>query len=73
MEREDRFERGEQAAGAAARPWLGVKFTCSGAYVRVYRNADGTAYHARCPKCGQCMRFRVGQGGTDKRFFEVSC
>lgn len=71
MEREDRFERTETEG--PARPWLGVKFTCSGAYVRVYRNVEGTAYNARCPKCGQCMKFRVGQGGTDKRFFEVSC
>ncbi|MFK7758775.1 MAG: hypothetical protein AB8C13_02380 [Phycisphaerales bacterium] len=57
------------------RPWLGVRFTCSGAYQRVYRSADGSLYLARCPKCSQCMRFRVsGDGqGTDQRFFNVSC
>lgn len=55
------------------RPWLGVRFVCSGAYQRVYRDADGRAYMARCPRCGKSIRFRVGSGGTDQRFFSVSC
>lgn len=55
------------------RPWLGVHFVCAGAYQRVYRNEAGTAYLARCPKCAKCIRFRVGQGGDNRRFFEVSC
>ena len=55
------------------RPWLGVLFRCSGAYQRVYRNAVGTAYLARCPRCGKSVTFRVGVGGTRERFFEVHC
>ncbi|MEL6394401.1 MAG: hypothetical protein AAFQ71_00235 [Planctomycetota bacterium] len=55
------------------RPWLGVRFTCAGQYVRVYRRPDGSAYDARCPKCGRIIKFRVGQGGSDDRFFEISC
>lgn len=55
------------------RPWLGVRFVCAGAYQRVYRHADGTRYLARCPKCGKSITFRVGQGGSDQRFFDVSC
>lgn len=57
------------------RPWLGVRFTCSGQYQRVYRNAAGTEYMARCAKCSKCMRFKVGSGdgATDRRFFNVSC
>ena len=58
------------------RPWLGVRFTCSGHYQRVYRNAAGTEYLARCAKCSKCMKFRVGgtgEEGTDQRFFNVSC
>ncbi len=57
------------------RPWLGVRFVCSGQYQRVYRNHEGTQYLARCAKCGKCMKFRVGkeQGATDQRFFNVSC
>ena len=66
----DTFERDE---APAPKPWLGVKFTCSGAYLRVFRNSEGTGYAARCPKCGKCIRFRVGAGGTEQRFFEVSC
>jgi hypothetical protein len=70
----DRFERAMEAAmGDTSRPWLGVRFACAGAYVRVLRNAEGTGYTARCPRCGRCMRFRVGQGGTSQRFFEVRC
>jgi hypothetical protein len=55
------------------RPWLGVLFRCSGAYQRIYRNAAGTAYLARCPRCGKAVTFRVGTGGTSERFFEVRC
>ncbi len=55
------------------RPWLGVRFTCSGSYVRVYRDRTQPVYLARCPRCARCIRFRVGEGGTDQRFFNVSC
>ena len=55
------------------RPWIGVRFLCSGQYVRVYRNRAGDAYLAACPRCGRTVRFRVGEGGVQERFFEVSC
>lgn len=51
------------------RPWVGIRFDCCGAYARVYRNAEGTAYHGRCPRCLQTVRLRVGPGGTSSRFF----
>ena len=46
-EARDTFERsGEGARSASApgaeRPWLGMRFTCAGAYIRVYRSADGS-------------------------------
>lgn len=67
-------QAGGQGCGAGgARPWIGVRFLCAGAYLRVARNKDGTAYHAMCPRCGKRVRFRVGPGGTNQRFFEVSC
>lgn len=74
----DRYlPEGEDAdAGAArpgARPWLGVRFLCAGAYLRVYRSAGAPEYRAVCPRCARCIRFAVGEGGTDDRFFEVSC
>ena len=55
------------------RPWIGVHFLCAGQYVKVFRDVRATRYLARCPRCGRCARFRVGAGGTDQRFFEVSC
>ncbi len=55
------------------RPWLGIRFACAGAYQRVYRSADGTLYMARCPRCAKSINFRVGEGGTPQRFFDVSC
>jgi hypothetical protein len=72
----DRFEReGEPPPleGLVGRPWLGVRFRCAGAYLRVFRAADGTEYRATCPRCARCVRFAVGEGGTNQRFFEVSC
>jgi len=55
------------------RPWLGVQFVCAGAYQRVYRSVDGQRYLARCPRCAKSIIFRVGEGGTNQRFFDVSC
>ena len=66
----DQTATGKRGTG---NPWIGVRFTCAGAYVRVYRKPDAPAYLARCPRCGKCVRFRVGPGGTNARFFEVSC
>lgn len=51
------------------RPWLGIQFECCGAYSRIYRNAEGTAYEGQCPHCTAKVRLRVGTGGTDARFF----
>ncbi|MCA9300156.1 MAG: hypothetical protein KDA28_13880 [Phycisphaerales bacterium] len=57
----------------APRPFLQVWFTCSGQYQKVFRNASGTSYQARCAKCGKCARFRVAPGGSSQRMFKVSC
>lgn len=58
---------------ARGRPFIQVWFRCSRRYVRCFRNARGTGYLARCPKCGRTVRFHVGPGGTTRRVFEVSC
>ena len=51
------------------RPWVGIRFDCCGVYTRVYRNREGTVYHGRCPRCLKTVTLRVGEGGTDARFF----
>lgn len=56
-----------------ARPWLGVRFLCGGAYIRVYRNPSSPAYLARCPRCAECVRFSVGAEGQSARLYEVDC
>jgi hypothetical protein len=61
----------ESKKSAANRPFLSVLFACCSVYQRIYRNAEGTAYCGRCPKCGKPVRFAVGQGGTDARQFVV--
>jgi PHP family Zn ribbon phosphoesterase len=63
---------GKQATSAGAvRPYLGLRFDCCGAYARAYRNTEGTAYEARCPRCGGAVRIRIGPDGTSHRFFRV--
>ena len=59
--------------GIEQRPALQVYFKCAHAYCRVVRNAEGTGYTARCPKCGGTQQFQVGPGGTNQRMFVLSC
>ena len=56
----------------AERRFLGVHFECCDVYTRVYINRDETCYCGNCPKCGRQVKFRVGAGGTDHRFFRAS-
>jgi len=51
--------------------FLGIKFTCCGIYTRIYVNRDGTAYEGRCPRCLKPIKLKIGEGGTDTRFFET--
>ncbi len=60
-------------AATTSRPAIGVYFECANQYVRVYRDAAGSAYLARCPRCAKTMSFRVAPGGSSQRMFRASC
>lgn len=53
------------------RSYLGIMFNCCNTYGRVYKNKEGTAYVGRCPKCMRSVKVSVGEGGTDRRFFNA--
>ncbi|MFG0292822.1 MAG: hypothetical protein ACF8MJ_06660 [Phycisphaerales bacterium JB050] len=57
--------------GNAPRQWLGVMFRCCNQYGRIYKNDAGTQYIGRCPRCANQVTAKVGEGGTDQRFFET--
>ena len=70
---------GEGAAGPngaenrslKGRPWISVRWKCCQVYSRIYRTPDGKFYKGTCPKCGSAVQARVGEGGTNSRFFEA--
>jgi len=51
--------------------YLGIMFNCCNIYGRIYKNKEGTAYVGRCPKCMRSIRIKVGEGGTNQRFFNA--
>jgi hypothetical protein len=61
----------DEKSSAQGRPYLSVLFACCSVYQRIYRNAEGTAYSGRCPRCGKPVKFEVGPGGTEARRFVV--
>lgn len=58
-------------SGATGGKFLGVHFMCCDVYSRVYPNREQTVYVGRCPRCGKKVQFRIGEGGTDARFFRA--
>ena len=54
------------------RQFLGIWFDCCHVYGRLYKNKAGTMYSGRCPRCLRSVRVRVGEGGTNQRFFRGS-
>jgi hypothetical protein len=64
---------GQRPQGVRGRPFLGVHFVKCGAYSRLYRNHQGTAYTGRCPRCMNPIRVRIGPEGSGHRFFKAFC
>lgn len=58
-------------SSSVARPFLGVHFHCCQVYARIFMAADRSAYRGSCPRCGKPVSFRIGEGGTSHRFFDV--
>lgn len=61
----------EARSGGAG--FISLWFRCSSVYARGYKTRDGSAYFARCPKCGKTISLPIGAGGTTQRSFQVSC
>jgi len=53
------------------RKFLSVYYRCCNTYGRMYRNAAGTEYEGRCPRCGTRVSARIGAEGTSRRTFEA--
>jgi hypothetical protein len=65
------MKKPQKSSASGDRPFLSIHFACCSVYSRVYRNNDGSAYAGRCPRCGRPIKFNIGEGGTDQRFFIV--
>lgn len=51
--------------------YLGIMFNCCNTYGRIYKNRQGTAYVGRCPRCLRSVKVNIGEGGTNRRFFNA--
>lgn len=67
--------RGRPQGGRPAhgRPFLGIHYVNCGAYGRIYRNREGSAYVGSCPRCMHPVRVRIASEGTGHRFFKCFC
>ncbi len=54
-----------------SRPFLGILFECCNVYGRIYKNKDGTYYQGRCPRCMREIKIKIGENGTNNRFFKA--
>lgn len=58
-------------SGIAGKKCIYVLFECCGVYCHIYKNKNATAYEGRCPKCLRPISVKIGEGGTNQRFFRA--
>ena len=51
--------------------FLGILFECCNVYGRIYKNKEGTHYEGRCPRCMKYIQIKIGEGGSNQRFFKA--
>lgn len=51
--------------------WIGIRFACHGAYLRVVVPPAGKKTTVKCPVCGREADVVRGAEGSDRRFFEI--
>lgn len=61
----------EEETKREPRKYLGIYFECCNVYGRVYQNKDKTAYSGFCPRCMRRVNIKVGEDGTNQRFFKA--
>ena len=61
----------EEETKREPRKYLGIYFECCNVYGRVYQNKDKTTYSGFCPRCMRRVNIKVGEGGTNQRFFKA--
>jgi len=62
----------EYGIDSQGKQYIGIMFECCSVYARIYKNKQGTHYAGWCPKCAKPVRLKVGEGGTENRFFRFT-
>jgi len=62
---------GQKLSSGPQRNWIGIRFACHGAYLKVVIPPSGAKTTVKCPLCGREAEVAHGPGGTDRRYFEV--
>lgn len=62
---------GQNPSKGPHRNWVGIRFACHGAYLKVVIPPQGSKTIVKCPLCGREAEIVHGTGGSDRRYFEV--